>query len=209
MVVLPAGAVIDPVTGVFAWTPTEAQGPGSYSFDVVVTDDGLPVLEDRETITVTVAEVNTAPVLATIGDQTVDELVELSFTAVATDADLPVNGLVFALDGDVPAGAVIDAVSGVFTWTPTEVQGPGSYTFDVVVADDGSPVLEDRETITVNVAEVNALPVADAGGDADAIVGQAVTLDGSGSVDLDVPVQTLSYSWSLSSVPAGSALTGS
>ena len=86
--------------------------------------------------------------------------------------------------------------------------GPVCSAFDVVVVDDGVPVLEDRETITVMVTEVNLAPVADAGGDANVIVGQAVTLDGSGSVDLDVPVQTLSYSWSLSSVPAGSALTG-
>ena len=32
----------------------------------------------------------------------------------------------------------IDASTGVFTWTPTEAQGPGSYTFDVIVS-DGSP----------------------------------------------------------------------
>ena len=28
--------------GAFSWTPSEAQGPGSYTFDVVVTDDGSP-----------------------------------------------------------------------------------------------------------------------------------------------------------------------
>ena len=70
------------------------------------------------------------------------------------------------------------------------------------------PVETDRETIAVTVTELNRAPVAHAGGDATVIVGQGVTLDGSGSFDLDVPVQTLTYSWSLSSVPAGSALTG-
>ena len=44
--------------------------------------------EDSETITVTVNEVNVAPVLAAIGDKTVDELTLLTFTATATDADL-------------------------------------------------------------------------------------------------------------------------
>ena len=52
----PTGASITP-GGVFSWTPTEAQGPGSYSFDVVVTDNGAPNLNDSETITVTVLEV--------------------------------------------------------------------------------------------------------------------------------------------------------
>ena len=35
-----------------------------------VTDDGTPVLFDEEPITVTVTEVNMAPVLAAIGNQT-------------------------------------------------------------------------------------------------------------------------------------------
>ena len=43
-----------------------------------------------------------------------------------------------------------------FTWTPTESQGPGSYTFDVVVSDG---TLTDSETITVDVNEVNRPPV--------------------------------------------------
>ena len=102
----------------------KAQGPGSYTFDVVVTDDGTPILSDSETITVTVNEVNVAPVLDPIGDQTVDEQTLLTFTATATDADLPANTLTFSLSGE-PAGAAIDPVTGVFTWTPTEAQGPG------------------------------------------------------------------------------------
>ena len=81
----PAGALIDPVTGVFTWTPTEAQGPGSYSFDVVVTDDGTHNLNDFETITVTVGEVNRSPVLDPVGDQSGDEQALLSFTATGSD----------------------------------------------------------------------------------------------------------------------------
>ncbi len=41
--------------------------------------------------------------------------------------------LSFSLSGE-PAGASITA-GGDFTWTPTEGQGPGVYTFDVVVSD--------------------------------------------------------------------------
>jgi hypothetical protein len=33
-----AGATIDGTTGAFSWTPTEAQGPGSYPFTVRVSD---------------------------------------------------------------------------------------------------------------------------------------------------------------------------
>ena len=194
----PAGASIDPVSGAFTWTPTEAQGPGSYTFDVVVTDDGTPTLSDSETITVTVDEVNVAPVLDPVGDQTIDEGVELTFAATATDPDVP-STLSFTLTG-APAGASIDPVSGVFTWTPSEAQGPGSYPFDIVVTDDGTPTLTDSETITVTVDEVNVAPtVTDPGDQTDpegAVVSLFIT-----ATDSDLPANTLSYA--ASGLPAG------
>jgi hypothetical protein len=147
---VPAGAAIT-VGGNFTWTPTEAQGPNSYTFDVVVSD-GL--LSDSETITVTVTEGNVAPVLGAIGNQTVAEETLLTFTATATDHDIPAQTLTFSLgngtSGAVPAGAAITS-GGNFTWTPTEAQGPGNYTFDVVVS-DGS--LTDSETIEITVNSV-------------------------------------------------------
>ena len=103
----------------------------------------------------TVGEVNLAPTLDPVGDQSIDELVNLSFTATASDPDDPANTLEFSLSGE-PAGASITA-GGVFSWTPTEAQGPGSYTFDVIVTEtNGLPTnLSDSETITVTVGEGN------------------------------------------------------
>src|SRR5690606_7020016 len=49
----------------------------------------------------------------------------------------------------------------------------------------------------------NTPPVAEAGPDITAYIGDTVTLDGSGSTDLDGDI--LSYRWSLDSVPPGSA----
>jgi len=140
----PGGASINPATGVFTWTPTEGQGADSYIFTVTVSDG---TLTDEETITVTVNEVNEAPVLASIGDQTVDELSELTFTASATDADIPVQTLTYSIVG-APGGASINPATGVFTWTPTEGQGADSYIFTVTVSDG---TLTDEETITVTV----------------------------------------------------------
>ncbi|MBI5855343.1 MAG: PQQ-dependent sugar dehydrogenase, partial [Nitrospirae bacterium] len=104
------------------------------------------------------------PELNTIGNRTVDESVLLQFTATATDLDSPLSGLTYSLAdgavGQAPAGASIGLSTGGFTWTPTEAQGPGTYTFDVMVADNGLPALSDHETITVTVNEVNAAPTA-------------------------------------------------
>jgi hypothetical protein len=153
------GMTLNAVTGAFSWTPTESQD-GPYSVTFRVTDDGNPGLDDTKTVTITVREVNTAPVLAPIGDQVVGEGSTLTFTATALDADRPANALAFSLVG-ASSGAAIHPVTGVFTWTPTEVQGPGTFTFTVRVTDNGTPALFDEKTITVTVNEVNTPPVLD------------------------------------------------
>ena len=73
----------------------------------------------------TVNEVNMAPMLDAIGDKGTSELVELTFTATASDTDVVdnvINTLTFSFDGTVPSGAAITS-AGVFTWTPTEIAG--------------------------------------------------------------------------------------
>ncbi|MFV5701018.1 T9SS type A sorting domain-containing protein, partial [Flavobacterium sp. XS2P12] len=127
-----------------------------YPVTVTVTDSGLPNLTDTETFSIAVAEVNVAPVLTAIGDKSVNQLANLAFTATATDPDVPNNVLTFSLVG-APAGAAINAATGVFTWMPTGLQCAGIYTFTVKVTDNGSPALSDEEVIQVTV--INTLPV--------------------------------------------------
>ena len=199
----PAGASINPTTGVFTFTPTEAQGPGNYTFDVRVTDNGSPNLNDSETITVTVNEVNVAPVLGAIGNKSGNELTNIGFTATATDSDLPANTLTFSLVG-APAGASINPTTGVFSFTPTEAQGPGSYTFDVRVTDNGSPNLSDSETITVTVNEVNVAPVLAAIGNSTIDEETLYTFTAT-ATDADLPANTLTFS--LVGAPTGASIT--
>ena len=196
----PAGAGIDGSTGAFTWTPTEAQGPADYTFTVKVCDDGSPVLCDEEAITVHVNEVNVAPVLGAIGDKSVDEETELTFTATASDHDIPVQTLAFSLV-DAPAGASITA-GGDFTWTPTEAQGPATYTFDVCVSDGvADPVCE---TIKVTVNEVNVAPLLAAIGNKTVDEETLLSFTATAS-DHDIPVQTLAFS--LVDAPAGASIT--
>jgi Calx-beta domain/FG-GAP-like repeat/Bacterial Ig domain/TLD len=144
----PTGALIDAINGNISWTPTEADGPGTYSFTVRVTDNGTPSLSDFETILVTVNEVNLAPELEPISDQLARIGQLLSFTAHAQDEDIPANNLTFSLEGAVPVGATIDPATGQFRWTPTSVQ-VGTHSFGVVVTDNGVLPLTDRETLIV------------------------------------------------------------
>jgi len=181
----PAGASITS-GGVFTWTPTEAQGPGSYVIRIIVSDGSL---QDYEDITVTVNEVNVAPILDPIGNKAVNELTLLTFTATASDADLPAQTLTFSLGAGSPAGASITS-AGVFTWTPTEVQGPGSYVIRIIVSDG---LAQDYEDITVTVNEVNQPPVLNPIGPKTVSVGDLLQFTVTAS-DPDLPAQTLTFS---------------
>jgi uncharacterized protein (UPF0179 family) len=189
----PAGASINASSGAFTWTPTEAQGPGTYNVTVRVTDNGSPNLSDSETIQVTVNEVNAAPVLAAIGSKAINEGSQLSFIATATDSDAPAQSLTFSLDVGAPAGASINASSGVFTWTPTEAQGPGTYNVTVRATDNGSPTLSDSETVQITVNEVNIAPVLAAIGNKSVNEGSTLSF-AANATDSDVPAQALTYS---------------
>ena len=147
---------INASTGVFSWTPTEAQGPGTYPITVRVTDNGTPALSDFEAITVTVNEVNAAPVLAAIGNKTVRPW-RADLHGHGDRPGRPANALTFSLDAGAPAGATIDASTGAFSWTPTTT---GTYPVTVRVTDNGTPALSDFEAITITVtpeAQVTAL----------------------------------------------------
>ncbi len=196
----PSGASIDSSTGVFTWTPTAAQGPNAYTFTVVVTDNGSPAKSDQEEITVTVSEENYAPELNAIGNKVIAEGQTLTFTAEATDSNTPAQTLTFSLGAGSPTGASIDASTGVFTWTPTEAQGPSAPSVEIIVSDG---IDTDSETITITVSEVNQAPsLADISesGDELSLITFTVT-----ATDADEPANTLTYS--LSGQPSGASIT--
>jgi hypothetical protein len=149
------------------------------------TEDG-PTDQDEVTIG-TIP--NSPPVLDTIGNKIVDEKTLLSFTATATDPDVPAQTLTFSLGPGAPSGTSITS-AGAFTWTPTEAQGPGSYVVRIIVS-DGS--LTDYEDITVTVNEVNLPPVLSPIGPKTVSVGNLLQFTVTAS-DPDLPVQTLTFS---------------
>jgi len=99
----PAGAAIGS-NGVITWTPTLAQGPSTNTFAVKVTDNGVPSLSATQTLTIVVNEVNLPPILSPIPNQTNSEQTLITFTATASDSDIPANTLTFSLDPGAPAG---------------------------------------------------------------------------------------------------------
>lgn len=200
----PSGASINPADGQFSWTPSEAQGPATNTVTIRVTDDGFPPFSDFETITIIVQEAPTAPVLADIGEQTVAEGALLTFTASASDADLPAQRLTYSLDPGAPAGATVNPTNGLFTWTPTEAQGPSTNRLTIRVTDDGSPPLSDFRVVTIVVEEVNTPPWLAAIGNQTVTEGRLLTFAASAS-DRDLPAQLLTFSLD-PGAPGGAAI---
>src|SRR5204862_5696068 len=69
-----------------------------------------------------------------------------------------------------------------------------------LIVNDG---IVDSAADTVSITTSNSAPVANAGPDQSTAVTNTVTLDGSGSIDVDG--DALTYAWSLVTVPSGSA----
>ena len=194
----PSGASIHPITGIFTWTPNENQGPNTYILDVIVSD-GQEI--DSETITITVTQGNEPPELDPIEPQTIQEEKQLTFTATATDPDQPPQKLTFNLINP-PGGAYINPITGIFTWTPNENQGPKTYKFDITVTDEVGAY--DKESITITVLEDNQPPTLNPIGPQTIEEENLLTFTAT-ATDPDIPAQTLNFS--LNGEPTGAIIT--
>jgi RHS repeat-associated protein len=166
---------------------------GSDTFSFVVNDgmvDSIPAVID-----IAIAPVNDPPVADTLSIIT-DEDTPVAVSLTGTDAENdpltfqvitnPVNG---ALSGSAPD----------LTYTPNpDYHGPDAFT---ITANDGA-LASEQAAVTININSINDAPVADAGVDQSVFRGDTVNLNGSGSSDVDG--DTLSYQWTIVTLPAES-----
>lgn len=95
-------------------------------------------------------EINLPPVLEPIGDREVEVGAPLQIILTATDPNI--NDFLTYSTSELPAGATFNQLTGEFNWTPGEV-GDSPYQVTFTVTDDGTPPLDDSETITITVVE--------------------------------------------------------
>jgi hypothetical protein len=142
--------------GIINWMTTEADGPGANRFTTIASDGALSV---TNTFTVTVNEVNTAPVLPAQANRTLVGLQPLTVANGASDSDLPAALLTYQLfvtrlpENSAVANASI-TTGGIITWTPTANQVPSTNLFRTVVSDGQ---LSTTNTFTV-VARIGNTP---------------------------------------------------
>ena len=170
---------------------------GTYVVQLVVNDGLL----NSAPSTVTISDVNTAPVANAGPNQT-----------VAIESTIQLNGSGSTdVDGDsltyrwsilsAPAGSTA-ALSSTTIVNPTFVADvPGSFVVQLIV-NDGTV---DSTPVTVTISTQDTAPVANAGPAQTVAIGALVSLNGSGSADADG--QTLTYQWSILSAPVGSTAT--
>ena len=143
---LPEGAELNGAD--FSWTPDYDQA-GNYDVTFIVTDDGEGELTDEETVTITVVNVNRAPVLAAIGNREINEGEELAFSLEAADPD----GDDYSFSAEnLPEGAELNGAD--FSWTPDYDQA-GNYDVTFIVTDEGEGELTDEEVVTISVIDAS------------------------------------------------------
>ncbi|MCW9030601.1 MAG: putative Ig domain-containing protein, partial [Gammaproteobacteria bacterium] len=155
---LPGGASLTPGsvygTAIIEWTPTSTD-IGTQDLGFTVTDDGNggqgSIAQDSQTMRIVVRTSNSAPVLNTIGNQTLKEGEAFELTVTGTDAD---GDVLTYLATNLPEGATLDPQTGVFNWTPNYFQaGFHRITFEVT---DGN--LSTTEIVDLTVANTNQAP---------------------------------------------------
>ncbi|WP_029917607.1 putative Ig domain-containing protein [Pelobacter seleniigenes] len=193
---LPSGASFNSSTRTFSWTPNYTSA-GSYTVIFGVNDGSAT---DNETVTITVSNVNQAPVLNSIGTKTVAEGSSLAFTVSASDVDG--DSLSYSASG-LPAGASFNSSTRTFSWTPEFAETENTRIFAVVfAASDGRA--EDSELVTINVTNVNRAPVLSGIGSQNLAANSAFSLTISGS---DPDNNALTYS--AANLPAGATFNAS
>ncbi len=195
LIARPAGSTAT-LTDSTAVKPTfTTDKPGNYELQLIVNDGQVDSLPD----TVIISTQNSKPVANAGPDQTI-LLAARAFLDGRASHDV---------DGDLltyrwrlvskPLNSTASLDSTTIAQPSFIADKPGSYTIELIVNDGAADSNPDQVVITTE----NSRPVADAGPDLQANVGDLVQLDGSGSRDADN--DPLTYFWSFTAKPDGSA----
>ncbi len=190
-----AGASIDNA-GVYSFTPSPTQGGNVFTETLTATDDRGGT--GNTSFQITVNDVNHAPAVAAIADQTVGENALLTVTPSGSDPD----GDVLTWSGSsLPSGSAVDANTGVFTWTPA-FGDAGNYAGVTLTATDPG-TLSASASFAITVTHTNRAPVVDAIANQTVAEGALLTVNPSAS-DADGDA----ISWGGSNLPSGAAVDG-
>ena len=185
----PAGSEV--TNGVFYWEP------GAVALDVpnrirLAISDGLVSVTNEFRLTVSRSRVG--PTFVGVTNAVIPEGVLYRQTLRAAHPQLPESRLSISLVSGPPGSLV---TSNVFSWTPTEAQGPSAQIVRIAVSDGE---LSATNSVVLSVQEVNQPPVPTPLGTRRVSEGSLLSFT-VGATDADLPAQRLIYS--AVSAPAG------
>jgi hypothetical protein len=152
----PAGASISS-KGIITWTPSQIQSPSTNVITTIATasdpyDSIHPKLSATNSFTVDVMEVNVAPILPVIPNQTLNVSAQFTLANTAIEPNIHSTTLGYSLV-NAPAGAAIDN-NGIITWTPSVAQGSALYTITTVVSNN-----DPYDAVNPSVSQTNSFGV--------------------------------------------------
>lgn len=179
-------------------TPNVGVSGESLTFQLRVTDNGDQQSTDECIVNVT--WINEPPTADSGFDQTVNEGVMVTLDASnSMDLDDGIASYKWIQLGNNTRVSLSSDTAEQPTFTSPNVGINGeSLTFQLTVADNGKLISTD--TCIVNVTWINEPPFADSGSDQYVAAGDTVTLDGSGSSDVDDGID--SYLWKQTGGPS-------
>jgi hypothetical protein len=150
---------------------------------------------DTDSFNITVNDVNRAPQLTILGDQTLNEGDSLSLTDFATCTDPDGDSVSLSASGLPGFAGFTDSHDGTgnLSLNPS-LSDSGSYTGNSITCTDPFGAT-DTETFNITVNNVNQPPVAEANGPYSCNLGDTVTLSSAGSTDPDGTI--VLYEWDL------------
>jgi Ca2+-binding RTX toxin-like protein len=156
---------LDAATGALSFASAagaDFEADASYTVRVRVADAGNPALATVSDITVTVNDVNEAPVLTTTA-LSVNENSQAVGTVAASDPDA-VDSIVYSLEPGALDNALfsLDAATGALSFASAagaNFEVDASYTVRVRVADAANAALGTVSDITISIQDVNEAPV--------------------------------------------------
>ena len=167
---------------------------GTYVVQLIVNDGQASSTADR----VIISTLNSAPVAHAGSDQTA-RMTETAILDGSGSTDIDGNALTYRWTLPTkPTGSAATLNDSARVDPSFVVDKAGKYEAQLTVNDGAVDSAPDSVTVTTE----NSPPVADAGPDRSVRVAETVALDGSGSTDVDG--DSLTYQWSLTSIPAGS-----
>jgi hypothetical protein len=176
-------------------TPDVGPAGGVLHFQLTVTDSHMA--SSSATVEVDVTYVNHPPTANPGNDQTVNEGDTVSLNGSGTDPDN--NTLTFAWSQfSGPTVTLSDPTDPKATFIAPQVFCAGNAIVMTLTADDGYGGT-DSKNVTINVANVNHLPTANAGENQQVHEGDAVELHGTGDDADTEEVSSLMFQWTQTS----------